>query len=84
MEKAYRMTLPLLGLDSADGEAKELIERSKTQNGMIPNMYAAVKTISNYANHLFQTPVDPVFKAHEWKAGSSADLGGRDGLARTV
>lgn len=26
----------------------------------------SVKTISNYANHLFATPVDDIFKAHEW------------------
>ena len=26
----------------------------------------AVKTISNYANHLFHTPLDPVFAAHRW------------------
>ncbi len=28
----------------------------------------AVKTISNYTNHLFDTPVDAPFKAREWKA----------------
>jgi AhpD family alkylhydroperoxidase len=28
----------------------------------------AVKTMSNYTNHLFDTPVDGVFKAREWKA----------------
>ncbi|HEY6006577.1 MAG TPA: hypothetical protein VIV57_27100 [Anaeromyxobacter sp.] len=28
----------------------------------------AVKTISNYTNHLFETPVDAAFKAREWKA----------------
>lgn len=27
----------------------------------------AVKTISNYTNHLFDTPVDPAFSSHEWK-----------------
>jgi len=27
----------------------------------------AVKTLSNYANHLFHTPVDPVFAGREWK-----------------
>ena len=27
----------------------------------------AVKTISNYTNHLFDTPVDGIFKAREWK-----------------
>jgi alkylhydroperoxidase family enzyme len=28
---------------------------------------ASVKTISNYANHLFATPVDEVFKSREWR-----------------
>lgn len=28
----------------------------------------AVKTLSNYANHLFETPVDAVFASREWKA----------------
>lgn len=28
----------------------------------------AVKTLSNYTNHLFETPVDPVFKSREWSA----------------
>lgn len=27
----------------------------------------SVKTISNYANHLFDTPVDDMFKSHEWQ-----------------
>lgn len=26
----------------------------------------SVKTLSNYANHLFHTPLDPVFKARRW------------------
>ena len=28
----------------------------------------ALKTISNYTNHLFDTPVDAMFKAREWSA----------------
>ncbi|MCI0563080.1 MAG: carboxymuconolactone decarboxylase family protein, partial [Nitrososphaera sp.] len=27
----------------------------------------AVKTISNYSNHLFHTPLDEMFADHEWK-----------------
>lgn len=27
----------------------------------------AVKTISNYSNHIFHTQVDPMFKSREWK-----------------
>lgn len=26
----------------------------------------AIKTISNYSNHLFQTPLDKIFQAREW------------------
>ena len=26
----------------------------------------AVKTLSNYANHLFHTPLDPVFEGRRW------------------
>jgi alkylhydroperoxidase family enzyme len=26
----------------------------------------SVKTISNYANHLFHTPLDPVFEVRRW------------------
>lgn len=28
----------------------------------------AVKTISNYTNHLFGTPLDAAFRPREWKA----------------
>lgn len=28
----------------------------------------AVKTLSNYANHLFETPVDDMFASHAWQA----------------
>ena len=28
----------------------------------------AVKTMSNDSNHLFDTPVDSIFKAREWNA----------------
>jgi uncharacterized peroxidase-related enzyme len=31
----------------------------------------AVKTISNYTNHLFETPVDAPFRAREWAAPKS-------------
>ncbi len=27
----------------------------------------AVKTISNYCNHLFNTPLDPAFESREWR-----------------
>ncbi len=40
----------------------------------------AVKTISNYTNHLFGTPVDAPFKAREWKPpASGAQVGNAGG-----
>ena len=32
----------------------------------------AVKTISNYTNHIFETPIDAPFKGREWKSGASS------------
>ena len=32
----------------------------------------AVKTMSNYSNHVFHTPVDPPFQAFAWKAPASS------------
>jgi len=34
----------------------------------------AIKTISNYTNHVFATPVDPMFKGREWKPLKSPNL----------
>jgi alkylhydroperoxidase family enzyme len=28
----------------------------------------ALKTVSNYANHIAETPLDQAFQPHEWKA----------------
>lgn len=48
---------------------------------MIPNtdeqvlellLVIAVKTISNWANHLFQTPVDDIFAGRTWSASQPA------------
>lgn len=48
---------------------------AKTRMGMVPNMYeqvlylvlaSVVKTMSNYANQLFETPVRVVFSGHVW------------------
>ncbi len=32
----------------------------------------AVKTISNYSNHLFRTDVDPMFAAYRWESNTAA------------
>lgn len=36
----------------------------------------AVKTLSNYANHVFHTPVDQPFSAYEWTPPAKAAQGG--------
>lgn len=36
----YQLTLPVLGLDSADGRGRAVLEKAKAQVGFIPNMYA--------------------------------------------
>jgi len=42
MTTGYRTNLPLLAPENADPKARELLERAKKQQGMIPNMYAAM------------------------------------------
>lgn len=38
----------------------------------------AVKTLSNYANHLFQTPLDPMFAGRAWAPGR--EVAGRENV----
>jgi uncharacterized peroxidase-related enzyme len=42
MKSEYRMTLPQVGVDTAEPKARELLERAHKQLGMIPNMYASM------------------------------------------
>ena len=49
--------------------AKAFLDAGYTERQILEVVLAvAVKTISNYANSLYQTPVDAPFKAREWTA----------------
>ncbi|MDT8319922.1 MAG: carboxymuconolactone decarboxylase family protein [Xanthomonadales bacterium] len=37
----------------------------------------AMKTISNYTNHIAQTPLDEAFEPHAWQPGAPADTAGQ-------
>lgn len=39
MQAEYKMNLSPISLESADGEAKEVLEKAKAQVGFVPNMY---------------------------------------------
>ncbi len=48
-------------------EKDDFISAGYTQHHLLDIIHAiAIKTISNYANHLFNTPLDPVFRSRKW------------------
>jgi uncharacterized peroxidase-related enzyme len=48
-------------------EVQEFLAAGYTERHILEVILAiAVKTISNYANHLFHTPLDPMFSARAW------------------
>lgn len=50
-------------------DAENFFKAGYTEKHMLYVIQAlAIKTISNYANHLFLTPIDTMFKAREWSA----------------
>jgi uncharacterized peroxidase-related enzyme len=50
-------------------EVRGFLDAGYTEKQILELVLAvAVKTISNYVNHLFETPVDAQFKGREWKA----------------
>jgi uncharacterized peroxidase-related enzyme len=51
------------------GDVQAFLDAGYSERQVLDLVLAvAVKTISNYTNHLFDTPVDASFKAREWKA----------------
>lgn len=53
----------------SDKDVKAFLAAGYTERQVLELVLAvSVKTISNYVNHLFETPVDAAFKAREWKA----------------
>ncbi len=50
-------------------DVKAFLDAGYTERQTLEILLAvSVKTISNYVNHLYDTPVDAPFKAREWKA----------------
>lgn len=62
MQAQYRLTLPALNHSEADALAAGYGERQILEIVLA----IAVKTLSNYANHLFHTPVDEMFACRAW------------------
>lgn len=52
-----------------DEDVQSFLSAGYTEHQILSIILAiAVKTISNYSNHVFHTPVDTMFKAREWSA----------------
>jgi len=72
-----------LSLETADDEGRELLEQVQSNYGFIPNLLGnmaqilevvlgvAMKTISNYTNHIAGTELDAAFADFAWKAPQS-------------
>lgn len=52
-----------------DKDVQEFLLAEYTEKHILSIILAiSIKTISNYSNHVFHTPVDAMFKAREWTA----------------
>ncbi len=60
------------GRPSADSLAEFIGAGYSERQAMAVLLAISVKTISNYANHLFNTPLDEPFRGWTWEAGASA------------
>jgi len=58
------------GLPSSSDVAPFLAAGYSEQQILEIVLAIAVKTLSNYANHLFHTPLDPMFEPRRWTSGS--------------
>lgn len=59
-----------------DGEVEAFLGAGYSRAQVLEVLLAvAMKTLSNYTNHLADTPLDPVFSEHAWEA-PSATVGG--------
>lgn len=53
----------------SEADVRAFLEAGYTEKHVLDVILAlAVKTLSNYANHVFATPVDAAFKSREWAA----------------
>lgn len=52
-----------------DGVVNRFLQVGFTERQVLEVVYAVgLKTMANYTNHLFDTPIEPVMKAREWSA----------------
>jgi uncharacterized peroxidase-related enzyme len=59
-------------------DVESFLEAGFTEKQILDVVLAiAVKTISNYTNHIFETPVDAPFKGREWRPTEAAPRTGR-------
>ncbi len=57
----------------SDDRIQEFLNAGYTRQNVLEVVFAvAMKTLSNYANHLTETPVDRAFAAHAWAPKSAA------------
>lgn len=60
-------------------EVKDFRSAGYSERHILDIIHAiAIKTMSNYSNHLFNTPIDDMFKSREWKI-NNPDLDKQDG-----
>ena len=68
LSKFTRIMIETRGLPSSE-DIDNFINSGYTENHILDIILAiAVKTLSNYSNHLFHTPIDDMFKAYAWTA----------------
>lgn len=57
----------------SDGRIQEFLDAGFTRQNVLEVVFgAAMKTLSNYTNHIAETPVDAAFAAQTWSAGTPA------------
>jgi hypothetical protein len=67
-----KLTLPLPSEDTALEKGREFLSSTRKKPQQAPEVVLtiAVKSISNYTNHLFDTPVDAAFTSHALTVGT--------------
>jgi len=67
------------------GDVEKFLSAGYTEQHILEIVLAiVVKTLSNYANHLFHTPLDSKFASRSWKDPRQRVEGGRQAVLRTT
>ena len=71
--RAFTQTMVVSRGRPSDASVGEFTDAGYSENHILDIILAiSVKTISNYANHVFDTPVDAAFSARYWEIQSAA------------